>query len=218
MIKGTLFFKDLHRFLIFVGGLAIIAIGSVHMINASSIGVQPFDVLYIGLHLNTSISIGTACILTGILLLTFSYLLTKQRLKMGTIVDAIFLGIFVDLFLYLDIIHSPHTFIGKMAFFGIGVIFIAFGAALMITSNLGTGPIDTFMLALHNRFNLSIKMSATIIEVLALIIGFFLGGPLGIGTFLYCVLIGTFIDFFLKAMRSASMSAIIQVTEEKKIS
>ena len=80
------------------------------MIEVSHLGVQPFDILYIGLQEKFPITIGTASILIGGLLLTISYLLTKEKLKVGTILDTVFLGIFVDLFLHMDFITAPEIF------------------------------------------------------------------------------------------------------------
>ena len=72
------------RVILFFVGLLALSLGSVHMIKVSKLGVQPFDVLYIGLHQKTSISIGFASISIGILLLTVAFILHKQKLKIGT--------------------------------------------------------------------------------------------------------------------------------------
>ena len=118
-------------FLFFIGLLAF-SLGSVHMIKVSELGVQPFDVLYIGLLQKTFISIGFASISIGLLLLIIAFMLHKQKLKIGTILDVICLGLLVDLFLYFDFIITPTTFIWKLFFFIFGGILISFGAALTI--------------------------------------------------------------------------------------
>ena len=188
------------KVIVFFMGLLLIALGSVHMIEVSHLGVQPFDILYIGLQEKFPITIGTASILIGGLLLTISYLLTKEKLKVGTILDTVFLGIFVDLFLHMDFITAPESLIGQIYFLSYGTVLISFGAALTIFSNFGAGPIDTFMLAIHKKLRISVKVATTMIEVFALAIGFLLGGPVGAGTLLFCFLIGPFIEIFLKIL------------------
>ena len=202
--KGGLFFI----------GLIIVALGSVFMIQASDLGVQPFDVLNIGIHKHSFISIGQASIMIGILLLLISYAMSKERLKLGTILDAIFLGTFVDLFLYFDFLIVPETLSLKITYFVLGTVFIAFGAAMTIYSELGAGPIDTFMLTLHKKFKVSVKLAATLIEISALIIGFILGGPVGIGTLLFSLLIGPLIELSLKLLNNHTSV----IFEETKVS
>jgi uncharacterized membrane protein YczE len=206
------------RMIIFFAGLLLIAGGSVQMIGVSSLGVQPFDVLYIGLHTKTPITIGFASIMTGLILLVISLFLTREKLKIGTILDTILLGLFVDLFLSLNFVPVPENVIGMIGSLFFGMILIGFGAALTIVSKLGAGPVDTFMLAIHKKFNISIKKAVTIIELSALIIGFSLGGPIGVGTLVFCFLIGPLIECFLRIIHNIEVkffSFAVEVEVEK---
>ena len=94
--------NEAKKFPLFFIGLSLIALGSVHMIKVSSLGVQPFDTFYLGLSEHLPITIGTSSIMFGIILLMISMYLTKEQLKIGTILDTIFLGMFVDFFLHID--------------------------------------------------------------------------------------------------------------------
>lgn len=197
MEKINAFNHTLNKLVIFFSGLILVALGSAHMIKVSQLGVQPFDILYIGLQEKFPVTIGTASILIGCILVTFSLLLTKEKLKVGTILDTICLGAFVDLFLHIDFLTTPDSLLGQIYYLLVGTILISFGAALTILSDLGAGPIDTFMLAIHKRLKLSMKLATTVIEVFTLTIGFFLGGPVGVGTLLFCFSIGPLIEMFL---------------------
>ena len=99
--------NEAKKFPLFFIGLSLIALGSVHMIKVSSLGVQPFDTFYLGISEHFSITIGTASIMFGTILLMISMYLTKEKLKVGTILDTIFLGIFVDFFLHIDLVNTP---------------------------------------------------------------------------------------------------------------
>lgn len=197
--------NEVKKIVLFFIGLLLIALGSVHMIEVSHLGVQPFDILYVGLKEKFPITIGTASILTGCILLLISFLLTKEKLKMGTILDTVCLGLFVDVFLHMDFIAAPESLIGQMYFVLYGTVLISFGAALTIFSNFGAGPIDTFMLAIHKKTGISVKTATTMIEICALVIGFLLGGPVGAGTLVFCFLIGPLIEVFLKIFQKEAI-------------
>jgi len=79
--KTNTFWTEVKKVVVFFMGLLSIALGSVHMIKVSQLGVQPFDILYIGLQEKLPITIGTASILIGCILVTISFLLTKEKLK-----------------------------------------------------------------------------------------------------------------------------------------
>ena len=116
---------------------------------------------------------------------------------MEHILNVICLGLFVDLFLYLDFIITPTTFILESLLFNFVSCPYFFRRKSYHFSNLRAGPIDTFMLAIHKRFGLSVKNSTIIIEGGALLVGLLLGGPIGIGTIVVCLLMGPLIEFFL---------------------
>ena len=205
-MKTIIFVKrEVKKVVLFFLGLLLIALGSVHMIEVSHLGVQPFDILYVGLKEKFPITIGTASILIGCILLIIAFLLTKEKLKAGTILDTICLGVFVDLFLYMDFITAPESVIGQIYFLFYGTILISFGAALTIFSSFGAGPIDTFMLAIHKKTRISVKAATTMIEICALIIGFLLGGPVGAGTLVFCFLIGPLLELFLKILHKEAI-------------
>ena len=68
---------------------------------------------------------------------------------------------------------------------------------LYIGSQLGPGPRDGLMTGFARRTGLSIRVVRTTIEVVVLVVGWVLGGPVGVGTVLYAVTIGPLVQFFL---------------------
>jgi uncharacterized protein len=206
--------NEAKKFPLFFIGLSLIALGSVHMIKVSSLGVQPFDTFYLGISEHLPITIGTASIMFGIILLMISMYLTKEKLKVGTILDTIFLGMFVDFFLHIDLVNTPDSLIGRYAFMLFGIVLISMGSALTIFSNLGAGPIDTFMLSICKTCNLSVKMSTTLIEGIALAAGFSLGGPIGFGTLLFLFSIGPLIECFLRILSKFETAQVPSIEEK----
>jgi uncharacterized membrane protein YczE len=80
----------------------------------------------------------------------------------------------------------------------IALVIIAFGGALYIGSQLGPGPRDGLMTGLHLRTGVSLRLVRTTLELTVLVIGWLLGGVVGIGTVLYAVSIGPLVQFFLR--------------------
>ena len=68
---------------------------------------------------------------------------------------------------------------------------------MYIGSQLGPGPRDGLMTGLARRTGRSIRLVRTSIEVTVVVLGFLLGGILGVGTVLYALLIGPVVQFFL---------------------
>lgn len=81
---------------------------------------------------------------------------------------------------------------------GFGVLIIGVASGLYINANLGAGPRDSLMLGLSNKTGRSIRLVRNSMEVVVLMIGFLLGGPVGIGTVVYALAIGPCVQFFLK--------------------
>ena len=71
-----------------------------------------------------------------------------------------------------------------------GTAVVAVGSGFYIGSGLGAGPRDGLMVGLNERFGWSIRASRTIIEIVALIVGWALGGRIGFGTIFFAVTIG----------------------------
>lgn len=186
-IKGYLL-----RSLVFFGGLFMIANGIVCTIQAN-LGVNPWDVLHIGLSYQVGLSIGRVMQLVGLLLIAVSFVL-KVRPSVGTLMNMAFLGLFVDLVLHLDYILLPETIALRIIIFTAGVAQFGFGCAIYISANLGAGPRDSLMLALNRLFRFRVGMIRGMMEISAALAGYLLGGPLGLGTVIFALTVGVFLE------------------------
>lgn len=192
--------KTIMRYITFFGGLYIVANGIVATIQAN-LGVNPWDVLHIGLSYQTGLSIGRIIQIVGLLLIGFSFFL-KVRPSIGTLLNMIFLGLFVDLVIYLGYIPGPEALGLRILLFVTGVALFGSGCALYISAHLGAGPRDSLMLALGKIIPYRLGTVRTFMEVGAAASGYLLGGPLGIGTIIFALTVGIFMDaaFALIAM------------------
>ncbi|MFV9510944.1 YczE/YyaS/YitT family protein [Tepidibacillus sp. LV47] len=185
-----------YRIVFFFIGLIVMSLGIALTIEAN-LGVSAWDVLHIGLYKTFGLTIGTWSQIAGLIIVLFTYLLDKKVVFIGTLLNMIFVGWFIDLFLFiLPTMHKGQWFYQSL-FFILGMIIMAIGTGMYITSNLGAGPRDGLMLVLSNRLNWSIRKVKTWMELIVLVIGFFLGGPVFIGTLILSVFIGPLMQFFI---------------------
>lgn len=180
-------------------GLFFCALGIAFTINAR-IGFSPWDVFHAGLASTLRISIGTASIATGILILLLIILL-GEKVGLGTLLNMILIGMFLDLILNLRIIPVSNNFITGIIMLIIGMIIFSFATYLYIQSAFGAGPRDSLMVALSRKTGYPIGFCRGLIELIVALIGWKLGGMIGIGTVLFAFLIGLFIQITFKIFK-----------------
>ena len=71
-----------------------------------------------------------------------------------------------------------------------GILVIGFGTAMYLIANLGPGPRDGLMTGLQKKTSAPIALVRVSIEVIVVLLGWFLGGVVGIGTLLFAIGIG----------------------------
>jgi uncharacterized membrane protein YczE len=168
-----------------LGGLVIYGFSSSFMIEAA-LGINPWDVLHQGVARNTSISIGTVTILVGVLVL-LGWIPLRQRPGLGTVANAIVIGVAVDW--GLNLLSRPDDIAVRVTFLAIGVVFNGIATGLYIGAGMGPGPRDGLMTGIAARGH-SIRVVRTGMELTVLLLGWALGGNLGVGTVVYALAIG----------------------------
>jgi uncharacterized membrane protein YczE len=174
------------RMAILIFGLTIFGIGDAFLI-VTNLGNSPWTVLAEGISLNTPLNIGASTFLVSALVLLF-WIPLKQMPGFGTIANIVVIAIAIE----IGLLFIPETDNISLKIFYIlfGIMLVGIGSALYITCGLGTGPRDGLMTGLHYRTGVRVGRVRLVLEVLALSIGFLLGGTLGIGTALFALLIG----------------------------
>ena len=183
-------------------GLAIFAIGISLQMNAN-IGAPPWDVFHQGVAKQTEISIGKIIVITGFMLLLL-WLPLRQKPGLGTILNALEIGLVADV--ALVIIPEPSNIFIRVVMVIVGIITVAIGTGLYIGSALGPGPRDGLMTGLA-KLGIPIRVGRTAIEVTALIVGFAMGGQVGVATFAFAFGVGPLVQFFLPRLAVSSGSA-----------
>ncbi|SJN11491.1 membrane protein [Leucobacter sp. 7(1)] len=174
------------RLLRLIPGLLLYGIADAFMIRAT-VGVDPWTVFAQGVSLHTPLSIG---ILTNIIGLTvlLLWIPLRQRPGIGTVLNILLVGPGIDLGLWLLPVPEPMWL--RIAFFTFGMLLLAVASGIYIGARLGPGPRDGLMTGIHARFGTPIWLGRTGVELTVLVIGWILGGNVGLGTVAFAILIG----------------------------
>ena len=191
------------RFLIrltnMITGLIFYATGIVLMINAN-IGYAPWEVFHVGLANTIGLSIGVTSIIAGIFIVIIVTVL-GEKLGFGTICSMILTGIFIDIIFYLKIIPVINNLLSGIFMSISGMFIIAMGSFFYIRSAFGAGPRDNLMVVLARRTKLPVGLCRSIIELLVTIIGWLLGGMIGLGTIISVIAVGFCIQTVFKIFK-----------------
>lgn len=174
-------------------GLALYGISMAIMIRAN-IGLDPWDVLHQGLTKWVPLTFGQVTIAVGVIVLLL-WIPLRQWPGLGTIANVIVIGLVADLGLAL--LPTPESMAIRIPMMVGSVILNGLAGAIYIGSQFGPGPRDGLMTGFAARTGKSLRLIRTIIEVSVLVIGFILGGTVGVGTVLYAISIGPLVQFFL---------------------
>ncbi|MGH8953875.1 MAG: YczE/YyaS/YitT family protein [Microbacterium sp.] len=158
------------------------------------IGVAPWDVLALGIAGNAGMGYGVVTVLVSVLVLLL-WIPLRQRVGLGTLLNALLVGPSADLALFLLPV-PPSVWVGAPMFVA-GLLLLAFATGLYIAADFGPGPRDGLMTGLVGRTGWPVWLVRTLIEGSVLLIGFLLGGPVGVGTVLFAFGVGPLIGWFL---------------------
>ncbi|GLI56627.1 membrane protein [Propionigenium maris DSM 9537] len=173
-------------------GFFICSLGVIIVIK-SDLGFSPWDVLHQGISKVGGITIGQASILVGMGVITLDLFLGEQ-IGSGTILNILFIGSFMDLILFLDIVPLSSNMVMGVFMMFLGLSVFSVGCYLYISTGLGCGPRDALMVALTKKTNFSVRAVRNTIEISVLVCGYLLGGYAGVGTVIAALFTGSFIQ------------------------
>lgn len=156
------------------------------MLVLAGLGLDPWDVLHQGLARSLGLSIGSWAILVSFIVF-LGWLGLRQRLGVGTVVNAVVVGLVIDL--TLSTFDPPRALLARSLLLTGGVVGNGIATGLYIGAGLGPGARDGLTTGIARR-GYSIRLVRTTIEATVLLTGFLLRGTVGIGTVFYALAIG----------------------------
>jgi len=167
-------------------GLALYGVSLAFLVRAG-LGLAPWDVLHQGLAGRFDATVGQMVIAVSFVVL-LAWIPLRERPGFGTVANALLVGAFVDLTMLVlgDAGSWPLAVLLLVA----GVLLNGLATALYIGASLGSGPRDGLMTGLVRRTGRSVRLVRTTLEGSVLVLGWLLGGTVGIGTVAYALAIG----------------------------
>jgi len=194
-IRWKTFVRDM---LVIQIGFALFGISIAAMIRAN-LGVSAWSVLDVALSQITHRTPGTMTVIVGFTVLAVAMLL-REQVGWGTLANILSIGPWEDLFLYL--IPSIKNNLPLQISMLLGAILLqGIASAVYIGVEAGAGPRDSLMLAIKRTTGLAVGWARAAIEVSVVVVGWLLGGPAGIGTVAFALLIGPAVQSAFKIFK-----------------
>ena len=182
------------RLLILIFGLFVYGLGVAMTVHAS-LGIAPWDVFAQGISIQTGLSFGVSTVVVSALVL-LAWIPLKVKPGIGTIANAILIGLFADF--WLLILPDTSIYWQRLLIFLVGVVIVAIATGLYISSALGSGPRDGLMQGTANALDKPFWMIRTVYEGTVLTLGALMGGQVREGTLIFALSIGYLVQLSMK--------------------
>jgi uncharacterized membrane protein YczE len=206
-IRWNTFVKDM--FVIEIGfllyGLALA------LIVRANLGTSTWLVLEVALANMLKIKIGTMTVIMGFTILIIA-LAARERVGWGTLGNILSIGPWLNL--SLDLIPTvENKLVLQIGMFLLGVFIQGIASAVYIGVDAGAGPRDSLMLAIHRITGLSVRLARGSLEIIVVTIGWILGGPVGLGTVAFALLIGPSVQWAFKVFKVKTHQPEAEIVE-----
>jgi uncharacterized membrane protein YczE len=182
------------RLVVLIFGLIVYGLGVAMTVHAS-LGIAPWDVFAQGISIQTGLSFGVSTVVVSALVL-LAWIPLKVRPGIGTIANAVLIGLFADFWLLL--LPDTSVYWQRLIIFLIGVVIVAIATGLYISSSLGSGPRDGLMQGTANALDKPFWMVRTAYEGSVLTLGALMGGQVREGTLIFALSIGYLVQLSMK--------------------
>lgn len=162
------------------------------------VGVGSWTVLTQGLENVLPWSFGVVTVVSSVVILLL-WIPLRQRPGIGTLCNVLAIGPSADLVLWL--VPEPDGLVARVLLFAAGLALLAVATACYIGAGLGAGARDGLMVGVHERFGWPLWLARTVIEVTVVVVGWLLGGDVGVGTVVAAFAIGPMVQPLMPLFR-----------------
>lgn len=190
-------FKSLVKLIRLNIGLLIYGLG-LAMIVEAQIGLPPWDVFAKGISIQLGTTYGVGSVIVSALVL-LAWIPLKVKPGVGSILNAILIGLWADVF--IPLIPEISSYLTNLLVFLTGMVIVAIATGLYITSYLGPGPRDGLMIGTVRATGWPLWKVRTGYEVLVLSLGWLMGGQVREGTLIFALSIGVLMQLSLRLFK-----------------
>lgn len=181
----------------FIG--VVLSAFSVSLMGKANFGYDPFQVLSRGLWNLTSIDFGTFYMAFNLCLFVVMFIINRAKIGVTTFINMFFLGYLIDFFgkILDSLIPETHTVTASIILL-LALVITSLAAALYYVGDLGVSTYDVIAITWAENSKLAFKYCRIICDTICIIIGYLLGGKVGIATVITAIGMGPLIAFFIK--------------------
>ena len=179
-------------------GLVLFGVALALLVHGG-LGLDPWTVFSFGLSLHVALSLGELTVISSVVVLLL-WIPLRQRPGLGTVANALVVGPVLDLGVAL--LPSPHALALRVLFLVLAVLLVAVGTGLYVGVGWGPGPRDGLMTGLI-RLGVPLYLARTLIEGTVLLVGWLLGGTVGVATVAYALAVGPLVARVLPGLTLA---------------
>lgn len=177
-------------------GQFLYALGITMTINANQ-GLSPWTVFHQGVGLKLGLTIGQATILVGFIIMAVNFVY-KEKIGWSTLANMALVGLYIDFLMFNHLVPIFNSIYLSYAMMFLGMFLVGLSTAIYAGVGWGSGPRDGMVSVIAKRTPLKVKTVRSGIESLALIIGFLMGGTVGLGTAVMAITVGYFVNLAFK--------------------
>lgn len=182
-----------------LSGLLVSSVGITMMLQAN-VGLEPWSVLQQGIAQTCGITYGVSSILVGAAVILIA-IVCGERVGLGTVANIILCGVFIDTLLSLGWIPKMEGLASGVLMLLAGLELLALGTWMYMRSALGSGPRDALMVAMARKTGRSVGLCRAAVEVVIILVGWRLGGQVGLGTVISALGLGTLFNLNFALLR-----------------
>lgn len=176
-------FKPISSLFRVLFGLVIYSFG-VYLTIYANIGLAPWDCLGMGIAKHTPLNYCSSMVLIGVCAIVIQLIL-RERIGFATLFDALITGRLTQFFIDISPYPENHSLWLGIVFMLFGFLFIALGMYVYMSAECGCGPKDGLLIAIGKRLpKIQIGVVEMFLWAVVTLIGWLLGGSVGIGTLL----------------------------------
>jgi uncharacterized membrane protein YczE len=195
MIKRT---SNWARVTLYLAGCLSFSLGAKGFID-SQLGVDPLDVMVLGLvrHIGTTIGFVSGAVAVGFLALWSFW--NRRRPPLSPFVTMALVGSLIDVWNWVGLAKLSAVLLPPYGLLAVGLLLAAYGSSLIIMSGIGIRIMDLVAITVVEKWGWPFFAAKLLFECFFLGSGWLLGGPVGIGTVAFLCVVGPFIQPFMWA-------------------
>lgn len=178
-------------------GITILSLGTAFL-RGGQVGLDPFTATNTGISGHLNLSLGVYQLLANAVIFIFILVMDRHKIGIGTLLNMVLVGFEVQWFiaLYQQIFGTRTNLIIVVSNLIIGLVLFTLGASMYMGADLGVAPYDAIAPILSDRLHTQYRTIRIAQDILFMVVAFFVGGPVGVGTVIVAFFTGPLITFW----------------------